>query len=182
MSGVAVSESEFVESRLFEAIPFIFDGSRGNWLGWRREAGQLLNVDPRNLLVVGSAAHGYSIKNGRDFSSRSDVDLAVISGGHFDEAWRFLRTAKLGTLKCTASQRDHVKSSAPTYVYRGCIATDYILPILPFGASWQRAAGRLGLQLPGGVREVNFRLYRDIEALRSYQEHSHRRFKKNWRS
>jgi len=175
------AQSEFVEERVFEAVPFIFSDDRSSYLTWRRRAATLLDVDPRNLLIVGSAAHGYSIKNGRDFRESSDVDLAVVSAMHFDAAWRFLRTARLGTLKCTDEQRNHVRYHAPSYVYHGCIATDYILPILPFGPSWQRAAGRLGLDLPGGVREVNFRLYREIEALRSYQEHSHLRLQRHWR-
>lgn len=184
MANATSDASMFVDTNLFEAVPFIFGSDQPAYLTWRREAARLLEVDPRNLLIVGSGARGFSIKNGRDFRASSDVDLAVVSSTHFDAAWWFLRTTSIGTLKCTSAQRAHIRDFAPKYVYRGCIATDHVLPLLPFGASWQKAAARLGNELPAsiGSRVVNFRLYRDIEALRGYQEYSHTKFPENWSS
>lgn len=169
----------FVDLSLLERVPHMFPDQQ-SYLVWRRLASKLLGVDPRNVMIVGSAAHGFSIKNGKPFSPDSDVDVAVISFDHFHAAWRFMKNAKLGTLVCTPAQREHIKDHAPNYVYQGCIATDFILPLLPFGAVWQRASGSLALALPGGARDVNFRLYRDVESLRSYQEYSHRKLRKNW--
>jgi hypothetical protein len=175
----SINVSEFVDLGLLERVPYVFPGLSA-YLVWRRMAAELLSVDPRNIMIVGSAAHGFSIKNGKPYDEESDVDVAVISAVHFDDAWRFMKTAKLGSIVCTPAQRQHIRERAAGYVYRGCIATDYILPLLPFGPEWQKASGSLSMQMPGGAREVNFRLYRDIESLRSYQEFSHKKLRKNW--
>lgn len=171
---------EFVDANLLERVPFVFD-DRLEYLAWRRSGASMLGVDPRSLIVVGSAAHGFSIKSGSTFNADSDVDVAVISQPHFDEAWSFMRNARVGMLrKATPFQKEHLREHAPTSVYNGCVATDYILPLLPFGPKWQRGAAALAKSLPGGVREINFRLYRDVEALRSYQVYSHKKLRENW--
>ena len=87
-------------------------------LAWRRLAARQLQVDPRNVLVVGSAARGFIIKSGKAFAAESDIDVAVISAVHFDSAWHYLRTVRVGTIKCTADQREHVRDYAAGYVYR----------------------------------------------------------------
>lgn len=170
---------EFVDVNLLERVPFMFDDQL-QYLTWRRAGAGYLDVDPRNVIVVGSAAHGFSITSGSAFGPESDVDVAVISEPHFNQAWSFMRHAKIGLLKATQFQKEHLRDHAATSVYHGCVATDFILPLMPFGGVWQRGASALAQSLPGGVRQINFRLYRDVEALRSYQIYSHKKLQKNW--
>jgi hypothetical protein len=183
-SGAAVpmmAMDEFVDVSLIERVPFIFS-SQVQYLKWRRQGAVGLNVDPRNIILVGSAAHGFSVKSGKLYEATSDVDVAVVSHMHFEQAWQFMKTARIGSLKATQFQKEHLREYAATYVYNGCVATDYILPLLPFGPDWSRTAASLARALPGGVRTINFRLYRDIEALRSYQIYSHKKLRVNWES
>ena len=145
MNSAALTESEFVDARLLEAVPSVFDGDHEGYLAWRRLAARQLQVDPRNVLVVGSAARGFSIKSGKAFAAESDIDVAVISAVHFDSAWHYLRTVRVGTIKCTADQREHIRDYAAGYVYRGCIARTPALAVRPLLAArlreaWSRSA------------------------------------------
>jgi hypothetical protein len=57
-------------------------------------------------------------------------------------------------------------------VYYGAIATDKLLPYMPFGPAWVQATASLAAAVPISGREVNIRLYRDNESLAGYQTHS----------
>lgn len=91
-----VSENldEFVTELFFESVPVIFGGDVRNYRAWRSTLGTLLGVDPCEIVIVGSAAVGMSLTSNRgfrEFSSTSDIDVAVISEIHFVEGWHSLR-------------------------------------------------------------------------------------------
>lgn len=139
---------------------------------WRRNLSLGINVDPSEIIVTGSAAVGFSLsptKRLKPFDSKSDVDVAIISDRYFSEAWHHLRSIDLTLAPLTPAQRTAVIDHQKRYVYWGCIATDRLLPILPFAKAWMAARSRLAATEPTLEREINFRIYKDFRALRSYQ-------------
>ncbi len=63
------------------------------------------------------------------------------------------------------SVRDHVHK----YIYWGTIATDKLLPYLPFGKKWLEALDQMSRIAPTVGRDIKIRVYKDFDSLRSYQ-------------
>jgi RHS repeat-associated protein len=163
----------FVDTHIFASIPYVFGSDRDLHLGWKRQLSKQIEVDPACLIIVGSAATGFSLtpnNNLKPFNDKSDVDVAVISAHHFNLAWRFMRSNKIGSL--TTRQRNSLQDHQTRYIYYGTIATDRLLGILPFGAAWLKALGYMATIEPTQKRDVNLRIYTDHQSLRDYQLHS----------
>src|SRR5690348_8631414 len=161
----------FVDTFVVDASPLVFR-DRHAYHAWRRSLAPLLDVDPAALHIVGSAVVGFSMAPGSGLAALrpdSDVDVAVISAYHFDLAWRALRAMTGGSFKLPARYRYSIRQHAPRDVFSGCIATDIILPVLPFRQQWMAARTRPEVVDPIGSRDINFRLYRDLDGLRAYQ-------------
>lgn len=155
----------------FEKVPFIFGGSIEHFRKWRVELAALLQVDAYEIVVVGSAAAGCSLSPRKKlvpFGDQSDIDVAIISEYHFSEAWHFLRGVDLTLASLTPAQRNAIREHQLRFIYWGCIATDKILSVLPFGLPWMKARSRMSDAAPTQGREINFRVYKDFRALRSY--------------
>lgn len=167
---------EYVDLFIVDATPALFAGDRFNYHTWRSSIAPLMDVDPASLHVVGSSCLGFSLNPDhmwREFRPRSDIDVAVISSYHFDVAWRFIRRPP--RLRWPSKVRYAIRNHAAGDVFRGCIATDKILGVLPFAEEWLEAK-RVASEHPSvGGRTVNFRLYRDVSDLRDYQKHSVRK-------
>lgn len=169
---VTRNPEELVDELLFEKAPFVFDGIWDSYRTWRLRLARDIDVDPSEIIVVGSAATGRSLgptKNLKEFHSKSDIDIAIISDRFFSEAWHHLRTLDVTLASLTAAQRIAVADHQRRYIYWGCIATDKILPLLPFAARWLAARSTLAATEPTLERDVNFRIYKDCRALRGYQ-------------
>lgn len=164
--------NDLLNELLFEDIPHVFKSSNERYRVWRARLSASLKVDPSEIVIVGSAAVGVSLnptKNFKPFDEKSDVDVAVISDYFFSEAWHYLRSVDLALPMLTPAQRIAVVEHQKRYVYWGCIATDRLLPILPFGREWLEARAKLMEIEPTIDREINFRIYKDFRALRGYQ-------------
>ncbi|MCH5645625.1 hypothetical protein [Gordonia sp. ABSL49_1] len=158
----------FVSARLFDGVPAIWTRNV-EYVRWRHEIAQRLDVDPIAIQLVGSARLGYSInpaKNFKIFNEDSDLDIAVVSPELFEAAWLQLRNI--------VDRHDELKERK-TYlrklVFDECIALDIVLPHLSFGASWAVARDEI-IELLGeefNDRQINYRLYRNHGALREYQ-------------
>ncbi len=166
------SASKFLEEHIFDRVPHVFDTDRSLFVGWKRTLAEAIEVDAACLTLVGGAAVGNSLtpgKNFKAFDNRSDIDVAVVSHYHFTVAWRYLRTNSVRRTRVDERTRiawdEHVKR----YIYWGTIATDRLLGVLPFGLQWLRAQSHMASIDPTKGRAVNFRIYDDFEALRSYQ-------------
>ena len=85
--------ADFASRQLLDRVPWLFS-DRTLYIDWKAELAAELGVDPYMLLVVGSAAVGFSLnpyKRFAPFGQNSDIDVAVVSMRHFDDAWRWLR-------------------------------------------------------------------------------------------
>lgn len=171
-----LDSSTFTSIHILDRVPAIFE-SRRQYAGWRAQVGKGLGVDPLNLLVVGSTSVGVSLspsktKLMKPYHSGSDVDLAVVSAQHFDEAWRWLRgLGPMDILRAKSRDTaDLLQWHKRSLVFDGTIATERLLPYLPFGADWAAVLGRAGKLPPTQDRDVNARIYRDFDSLRAYHE------------
>lgn len=64
--------------------------------------------------------------------------------------------------------KQSIKNHVQRYIYGGTIATDTILPYLPFGKSWGVALEEMSKINPTQGRTINARIYKDFESLRNY--------------
>jgi hypothetical protein len=161
----------FVSRHIFDRCPAVFS-DRHDFIEWKSELASRLDVDAASITLVGSAAIGVSLsphKNFKLFDDKSDVDVAVVSSYHFNLAWRYLRNNYHKRFKATLRQRVSWEEHVSRLIYWGTIATDKLLPLMPFAREWSGASTNASANPVIGYRSVGFRIYSDYEALRSYQ-------------
>jgi hypothetical protein len=160
----------FAMRRLFDVIPFIFADSR-TCSEWKITIAQLLKVDPCSVFIIGSGCTGISLnpnKGYKAFDDNSDIDIAIISGFHFELGWRALRELGASKYNLDAAALASLNEHRDSHLYWGMIATDKILNILPFAKEWISAAIEIGKKPPMEGRVIKFRLYRDSYSFVSY--------------
>lgn len=157
---------------IINRVPISFEGDERLYELWRQKLSSLIKVDSSEIVVTGSGAFGISLnphKNYRPFDDESDLDVAIVSEYFFNNSWRHLRNlgSKIHSMPPAAKQsvRDHVSK----YIYWGTIATDKILPYLPFGREWSDALENMSREAPTKQRSIKARIYKDFESLRAYQ-------------
>ena len=163
---------EFVDCYVLDITPALFGGDRLAYLEWRRNLAHAMEVDPVAIQIVGSAGVGFSLDPAnrlRVLTPTSDVDVAVVSAWHFDLAWRDLQQKVRSSFKFPPSIGASIRKYAPRDVFAGCIATDKVLPVLPFAKRWLEARETATEHRLLQDRRIDFRLYRDFAALRAYQ-------------
>lgn len=152
-------------------MPFVFNGDLSAWVEWKHTLASALEVDPRDVVLSGSAAIGFSLnpdKGFREFNDQSDIDCGIVSGYHFDLAWRMFRQQRVSWLSLPRRQKDAIEAHRKNYVFAGTIATDWVLPFLPFSKDWQDALDLMSTVSPTKGRDVKLRIYKDFDALRYY--------------
>ena len=170
----ALSTAIFVSRWILERVPHVFDGDAAAYIAWKHELGDRIGVDARAIVLVGSAATGFSLSPERPlkpFDAKSDVDVAVVSPHHFDIVWRWLRNLGSERYGFPGYVQAQIDDHRQRLVYWGAIATDRLLQHTPLGKTWVPALADVAKMLPGGTREVNIRLFREFDALRAYQVH-----------
>lgn len=164
---------KFLEHRLLETIPYVFNSNLPEYLYWKSRLSGAITVDSKAILIIGSSCLGFSInpnKNFKHFDSESDIDIAIISQYFFDVSWRHIRNLRSSEYHSYSPViRSSLKDHTERLIYWGTIATDKILPILPFNREWTDAANVMRKIAPTIDRDINFRIYKDFESLRSYQ-------------
>lgn len=173
--------SFFLSHRVFERVPHIFKNIE-QYLKWKNVLTNNLEVDPSSILIIGSASLGLSLnpnKNFKEFNDNSDIDIAVISQYHFDTSWRTLRNLGTDRFKLTPKQIVSLEDHKKRLIYWGTIATDKLLPIFPFGKSWMIAIENMKNFYPTKKHDINLRIYKDFESLRSYHIHNLKQIKNN---
>lgn len=171
-AALSLDSPSFCSHQILDRVPWIFDGDRIAYVNWKQELAANMEIDPYAICIVGSAATGVSLspkKSFRLFSTTSDVDVAIVSAFHFDIAWRTIRSFARRDVVLTRQQKRGLRQHRSGLLFDGCIATDQILKLLDYGPKWSNALARAGRREPLVGHEVKARLYRDFEALRSYQ-------------
>ena len=157
---------------IIERIPFIFNNDLEAYIDWKERLSTLIGVDSKAIVFTGSSSVGFSLnprKNFAAFSNTSDIDVAIISSHYFDIAWHFLRNIGPKFHRYTPIVQNAITEHRERFIYYGTIATDKIVHILPFGKDWVGAMNEMKKIDPTIDREINFRIYKDFEALKTYQ-------------
>ncbi len=157
---------------ILDRIPYPFQDDRMLYAEWRHKLSSLLEVDSSEIVITGSGAFGISLnpnKNYKFYDESSDIDVAIVSEFFFNTSWKYLRNigTKIHTLPPPAKQS--VKDHVGKYIYWGTIATDKLLPYLPFGRKWLSALSEMSKVEPTKNREIKARIYKDFDSLRAYQ-------------
>lgn len=177
---LATEPALFVSRCILEPVPYVFAGDAELWIDWKTRLAAHLEVDPYEIVLAGSGALGFSLNPNKGFSPfhpDSDIDVCVISLHHFEAAWRYLRKTRASWLSLPKRTRRSLDSHRKNYVFSGAIATDLILPLLPFGKPWQNGLDEMATRPPTKGREVKLRIYRDYDSLRVYQAEGIRRLR-----
>ncbi len=168
---------------ILERLPFAFD-SKLSYLVWRDRLAEGLQIDPRDIVVVGSAATGRSLnarKQFQVFHPRSDLDVAIVSPHHFDVAWSWFTNSDPNLLTGLDNEgRSLFEKHRSHYIFDGVVAANYFLSYLPFGNHWLRELQRSQEYLPVGLqgRFIRTRIYRDNSALQAAQAVAHERYRR----
>ena len=170
INDCAQKSYEIVVSKwIVEKTPAVFNGNREEYLRIKSLIAQGLKVDMCSVVFVGSSCTGFSLnptKNFKEFDESSDIDIAIISHHHFNIAWRWMRQVDLSTLK--GNERYAVNQHRKHFVFDGKIATDLVLPLMPFGAEWGAVLAAISNEPVFGGRDIHFRLYQDHRSLIDY--------------
>jgi hypothetical protein len=157
---------------ILDRIPHPFEGDAKKFALWRIELSKLIEVDASELVIIGSGAFGISLnpnKNFRAFDEKSDIDVAIVSEYFFNTAWRHLRNMGSDIHSLPPAAKQSVHDHVTKYIYWGTVATDKILPYLPFGKKWGRALDRMAKHEVTYGRTIKARIYKDFDSLRAYQ-------------
>jgi hypothetical protein len=157
---------------ILDRIPFPFNGDANLYARWRMKLSSLVKVDSSEIVVTGSGAFGISLnpnKNYRFFDQESDIDVAVVSEHFFNVSWWHLRNLGSDIHGMPQAAKQSVRDHVQRYIYWGTIATDRILPYLPFGSQWIDALGAMAKMAPTEGRDIKARIFKDFDSLRAYQ-------------
>lgn len=158
-----------VSKWILEKVPVVFNGNLEEYLRIKDLIAKGLQVDMCSVVFVGSSSTGFSLsphKDFKEFDDASDIDIAIVSYHHFNVAWRWMRQVDLSTLNSEVKR--HIQEHRKHFIFDGTIATDYILPHLPFGKLWGEVLSNISKESVFAGREVKFRLYQDHKSLVDY--------------
>jgi hypothetical protein len=179
---VELPPSLVAQKWVIDRTPHIFQAHQHNYVLWKSKLADAIEVDGKSIVVIGSASLGFSInphKSYRDFDKKSDIDLAVISAHHFDNAWHTIRNIGALRHKLTRPQKQSLEDHISRFIYWGTFDTKHLLPILPFGKAWLESFNKMTAEDPTKDRDINARIYRDFESLSAYHINNIKQLREN---
>lgn len=165
------NESYIVSKWILHRIPYIFEENLLAYINWKEKLSEKIGVDSRAICITGSSCIGFSInpnKGYKCFNEKSDIDIAIVSNHYFDLSWHYLRNMGTERYRLNEEQKESVKDHVNRLIYWGTIATDKILPILPFGNGWVIALNEMANEEITRGRDIKVRIYKDYESFRAY--------------
>jgi len=157
---------------ILDGVPYPFKENKKQYAEWRHKLSSMIKVDSSEIVIIGSGAFGVSLnpnKNYRFYDDNSDIDVAIISEYFFNTSWRHLRNLGTDIHRMSPAAKQSVIDHVHKYIYWGTIATDKLLPYLPFGPQWSEALREMSKIDPTKNRQIKARIYKDFESLRTYQ-------------
>ena len=175
---MSVESDIFVSRYIMDAVPFIFNDSFMEFIEWKHRIAKALKIDPRDIIITGSACLGVSLnpqKNFKKFDATSDIDIGIISPHYFGIAWHEIRNLDLTNLDTRS--RTKINDHKNRLIFYGTIAMDQIWEKISFGIQWNNALTEIKLKYDDGDegignREWHYRIYMDHKAFRDYQINS----------
>lgn len=166
----------WLDEHFLRSDPFAFEGSSFKKLALA--ISENFDVDPNGVFCIGSGAIGLSLNPAKasdtalkSFDKESDLDIAIISSFHFEEAWRNLRTASQPTVGRLSEDFKKDLAWQKKRFFDGAILTHKLLPYLSYSTQWTLARVRLEeyiAKLFDRNVDVNFWVYRDYWSVRNY--------------
>ncbi|GAA3616997.1 hypothetical protein GCM10022223_36890 [Kineosporia mesophila] len=166
----------WIDEHFLRSDPFAFPNS--DFRKFVRLVSDQLQVDPNGIFCIGSGAIGLSSNPGKvsgrnlkPFDEKSDLDIAVISEVHFEQAWRDLRNKAQPSLDPMDKLVKENISWQRKRFFDGAILINKLLPVLSFGSSWiaaiERIQERTSILLDRNI-DVEIWVYRDYWSVRNY--------------
>ena len=144
---------------------------------FRQLVGARFEVGPTNVMLIGSAKVGYSLNPEKLFrpfnATRSDFDIVIVAPDAFEDLWLcYLRSHY---------RREKRNFEGQFYgLFRRFLTTGDLLSSDPEYSQWEKRLGPLRREVETEFyfdSQVNFRVYKDIEAVRLYHIDSFRTLK-----
>jgi hypothetical protein len=170
----ALTPDECVRKWYGVSTPHIFHGNLAAYHDFKGDVAARLAVSHFGVVLIGSAALGVRLTSNRrlaSFGVDSDVDVAIISSHHFELGWKWLRELGASRYSLPPRAQDWVKEHESRLVYWGAIASDQLLPHIPFGATWADGLAHALAKTRYSGRFISARIYRDAESLQNTLVH-----------
>jgi hypothetical protein len=163
------SVSKFVNEYILSNQPVCFkDNEEFIW-----EIKDLLSnqfkIHKKDIEIVGSGKLGISLSDerfGKEFSIKSDVDIALVSPELFNIAWNELLTLDFLYFKLSDRERQELKDSYQT-IHRGFISPER-LPKTIFKEQWWKVFEDLSNKPKYEYRKIRGRLFRNWSFVENY--------------
>lgn len=173
----SLSAKEFCRTHLFDMHSWYFENARdfgatGTYDQFRVQVGGLVDCNPNNVAIVGSAKFGFSLapdKRLRDFEQSSDIDLVIASPKLFEDTWAQFRVAfynGYGSIQKKHSAQvfqKHIVLSGEDFYH-----TTYLRKLALQLSQMKRDIGEK-FQIPN---RINYRIYPSWDDVENYHIHS----------
>lgn len=165
----------FSSKHILDRLPVVFENS-DDFIEWKHDLSKVLGIDPRDIIITGSACLGYSLnpnKNFKQFNEDSDIDIGIISFEFFSKAWSEIRTLQIYNLENRL--RNSIINHKEKYIYYGTIAMDQLWAVISFGRKWNEDINSIKNKYkdkPIGKYPWKYRIYADNRSFRDYQIYS----------
>ena len=172
-----------LDTYLFAGVPFSFATQPKIHQQMIRSISSGLKVPRQDICVVGSARLGFSLtpdKFGTPFSTRSDVDVIIVSAEYFDASWvDILTNRRTPWWSLRSSTRDYLDQHRDQFhIYNGWIYPSLVAEALAIGESWISTFNGLSRIPALSSRRIGGRLYRTWEHARNYHRRSLRQVRR----
>lgn len=129
----SINEQEIVQRYITYGSSFIFDKDDDKYFKLKKIISNNFNLNPENVIMVGSAKLGFSIaplKLWKSFDDESDIDMVIVSDVIFDEFWVDLYDFNLELTDRTEDEQNKFNRFL-NYFFKGWLRPD----LFPFSYS-----------------------------------------------